>query len=699
MMRTRRGRLLANTSDATWGITPLVAVALSKASQEDCVDMCRALVERGGADVEQTDTAEGGWPLMQAADCGKHLMAEYLISKGADLLRTAASAPASAAKPCEGNEQGRSTTTSLWMAAQNNHPRITRLILAAAAEQGVLEKLVDKTNRRGWTPCCIAMQRGNVEVVGILHAAGADLARAAPEYYQVEYGVEGRVANLLPGTEQEGAVVHYALDMAVRSRVLKRCLVCEQSPVDGVKLLSCTGCRMAYFAGAKYQKRGWRKHKLVCKGLGKGHRDMLEAMRGAGAGAGANANAKVAGAAGDTDDGAQDEASASANKKKKKTKKTKGEQDGATDAFTDTWTAADHDLGELARVFAAGAFDPDVHPRWEYDDGKRGKPHWVRYPPRIEVMLELMRHWDRDAGIAPGDADTRTLYNRVHMAAFFQKFQNEVPYSRRAQPRQEDFLFRPGRPDCDHKVEHNDMQRQRENADQPPDFAATRRVTFATMQELDTYKHRIRSVRRNGSTRDTRANLEAGEEAQPNPSRPVGPGAQNVADATRFAAMPSSGDPDQPPKTRAEYDAARSRLGRMWCANLRSCDDDDSVANGHSQIIHGDAMNGNIESLRQELNAGTHVDFRTHMTETPLMLAANYHRVACVRLLLARGANVWLVDYRGKSALGYGGPGGSYYKEGDPASEETVRLLKEAMLVQQPPPAVTRPEKPDCRIC
>ena len=41
MMQTRRGRLLANTSDATWGITPLVAVALSKASQEDCVDMCR----------------------------------------------------------------------------------------------------------------------------------------------------------------------------------------------------------------------------------------------------------------------------------------------------------------------------------------------------------------------------------------------------------------------------------------------------------------------------------------------------------------------------------------------------------------------------------------------------------------------------------------------------------------------------------
>ena len=49
-------------------------------------------------------------------------------------------------------------------------------------------------------------------------------------------------------------------------------------------------------------------------------------------------------------------------------------------------------------------------------------------------------------------------------------------------------------------------------------------------------------------------------------------------------------------------------------------------------------MSGNFESLRQELNAGTHVDFRTHMTETPLMLAANYHRVACVRLLQKDGS-------------------------------------------------------------
>lgn len=49
-MPTRR--LLANESDATWGVTPLVAVAMSKASQEDCLDMCRALVELGGADVD-----------------------------------------------------------------------------------------------------------------------------------------------------------------------------------------------------------------------------------------------------------------------------------------------------------------------------------------------------------------------------------------------------------------------------------------------------------------------------------------------------------------------------------------------------------------------------------------------------------------------------------------------------------------------
>ena len=144
MMQTQRGRLLANSSDPTWGITPLVAVALSKASQEDCLEMCRNLVELGGADIDQNDAGEGCWPLMQAADCGKHRMAEFLISKGADLLRTTASA--FVAKPCEENEQGRSTTTSLWMAAQNNRPRIARLILAAALRY---EGAAHATSRHG----------------------------------------------------------------------------------------------------------------------------------------------------------------------------------------------------------------------------------------------------------------------------------------------------------------------------------------------------------------------------------------------------------------------------------------------------------------------------------------------------------------------------------------------------------------------
>ena len=83
------------------------------------------------------------------------------------------------------------------------------------------------------------------------------------------------------------------------------------------------------------------------------------------------------------------------------------------------------------------------------------------------------------------------------------------------------------------------------------------------------------------------------------------------------------------------------------------------------------------------------------MTETPLMLAACHQKVECVKVLLARGADVWLVDYRGKSAMGYGGPGGSWFKEGDANSQEVVRLLKEAMRVQQPEPNVVRPEKPE----
>ena len=135
---------------------------------------------------------------------------------------------------------------------------------------------------------------------------------------------------------------------------------------------------------------------------------------------------------------------------------------------------------------------------------------------------------------------------------------------------------------------------------------------------------------------------------------------------------------EKTPKNRAEFDALRQNLGEMVAINHRRTD-------SQWDVIHDDAVNGYWSSLIKELNAGTHVDFRTSMTETPLMLAALYQRVKCVKILLARGADVWLVDYRGENAMKKGGVGGSYYKEDNENSIEIVRLLEEAMSVQPEP--------------
>ena len=149
-----------------------------------------------------------------------------------------------------------------------------------------------------------------------------------------------------------------------------------------------------------------------------------------------------------------------------------------------------------------------------------------------------------------------------------------------------------------------------------------------------------------------------------------------------------------PPTTRAEFDALRASMGEMVAINHRSSSQHHGD-NAGMEIIHQDAMDGNLGSMVDELNAGTHVDVRDSMTETPLMLAACHQKVECVKVLLARGADVWLVDYRGKSAMGYGGPGSSWFKEGTANSQEVVRLLEEALRVQQPEPDVVRPEKPE----
>ena len=272
-LKTKRGKLTANKTDRNMGVTPLVALALSEADEQKSLEMCRLLLE-SGADPEQDDGGLGSWPLMQCADMGKVLMAQHLVSLGVDLLQT----NKATVKDPE-NFNGRSTTTSLWMACQNNHLGIVSSILDGAATQGVLTELVDKTNLRGLTPCCVALQRGLCEIAGALIRAGSDLSRASPEFYQIPIGRDfdgtERMSNRTP---TEDHPVHHALDRAVQSAAHKSCLGCGASPErektltskKKKKLSRCSCCKVAYFCGRDCQKKIWSKHKIVCKRLAHG---------------------------------------------------------------------------------------------------------------------------------------------------------------------------------------------------------------------------------------------------------------------------------------------------------------------------------------------------------------------------------------------------------------------------------------------
>ena len=59
-----------------------------------------------------------------------------------------------------------------------------------------------------------------------------------------------------------------------------------------------------------------------------------------------------------------------------------------------------------------------------------------------------------------------------------------------------------------------------------------------------------------------------------------------------------------------------------------------------SMSIHKAALDGNIEAVKQHLDAGKDVNAKTERGFTPLHVAANYGRKEIVELLIAEGADV-----------------------------------------------------------
>lgn len=89
--------------------------------------------------------------------------------------------------------------------------------------------------------------------------------------------------------------------------------------------------------------------------------------------------------------------------------------------------------------------------------------------------------------------------------------------------------------------------------------------------------------------------------------------------------------------------------------------------------IHRAAKNGDVTSIKRELDSGVSVDLPTlnvaHILDgtTPLMLAYNYGQDEVVELLIEKGANIMARDSGGGTALHYPG-----YRN----SDSTLLLLK-----------------------
>jgi hypothetical protein len=342
-----------NRNDARLRVTPLIAVC-GRTDDDEAVMIARVLLENG-ADVNMRDSGPGAFPLLQAAQNGKTALVQLYLQRGADVMMSPKIDP---------------TTTALWMASQNGHAPCAVEILKAAEQKGVLKRLLDQADLVGTTPCCVGVESGHAQIVGVLIKAGCDIRQASPSYYSTETHNFDPVPDP-PGTELS---VQYPLDMAVRSHATLSCAHCGANSPD---VKQCGKCKLAYFCNRKCQTKHWPLHKRCCSKLATG-RDMY------------------------------------------------GDPTGLfPEPLSEPYGFQDPFIGcDFEYSGHPDKYKRDEHPVWEYDAGPRGRPDWQRYPDEIEASLELLCQLDSPKYMyKPGDADaegkfesTRTKNPPVHVA-------------------------------------------------------------------------------------------------------------------------------------------------------------------------------------------------------------------------------------------------------------------------------------------
>ena len=88
-----------------------------------------------------------------------------------------------------------------------------------------------------------------------------------------------------------------------------------------------------------------------------------------------------------------------------------------------------------------------------------------------------------------------------------------------------------------------------------------------------------------------------------------------------------------------------------------------------NNMMLAESRNGNTEAVKQLLEAGTDVNAKNNLGDTPLMWAARYGRTETIKLLLEKGADVNRENRHGNTALLFAAYEGS---------TEMVKLLLEA---------------------
>ena len=440
-------------------VTPLILLPFGKCP-DIVVDTARLLVE-AGAEVERGNGGGGGWPLFQACQEGQDKLARYYVEEcGARVDWTLmkrfqagldAQRPESLREQLQQQREGSSsTTTGVWIASQNGYPKVIAILLGSLAEEeggegssssgNTRRALSNVPNSEGLSPLRIAAEMYHPEVVGVLASAGADLTLGVPVSYRVRRVAENGDDMSDRFDPTEGFANHWSLDRALRSWNSLTCAHCSKAIIkrkkgsqgDGrsSRRGKCSKCRMAYFCDASCLKAHWPTHKLSCKSIAKG-RQIWEA--------------EVAKARDANDDPTKQKK----RKKKKRTRKKKDIDDGPNH---EGWEP----FGTIDQVTDNVNYNRETAVVWEYDKGTRGKPVWVRYPPRVEAQVE-------------------GLHEMVCMGC-------------------QCYMYRPG---CGDEIDGN--YEAPPLSPTPPPGVCTRRVNFERMIESDIYTGQSRSVRRTES--------------------------------------------------------------------------------------------------------------------------------------------------------------------------------------------------------